>query len=59
MNVPVDLAMIWIIVVVKRDDADIRNTNKFVVDEVHRRFYFAIPEGYMGVDQMIKGKADF
>ena len=46
MNVPVDLAMMWVIVVAKRDDSDISNTNKFVVDEVRRHFYFAIPEGW-------------
>ena len=42
----------------KRDDANISNTNKFVVDEVRRRFYFAIPKGWMGTDQMVKGEAD-
>ena len=50
VNVPVDLAMMWVIVVAKRDDADILNTNKLIVDEVCRCFYFTIPEDWTGVD---------
>ena len=58
VSVPVDLSMMWVKVVAKRDDADISHANKFVVDEARRHFYFARPEGWMGVDMMVKGEAD-
>jgi len=58
VNAAVDLASMWVKVVAKRDDADISHTNTFVVNEVRRHYYFAIPEGWMGVDPipMIKGE---
>ena len=58
VNAAVDLASMWVKVVAKRDDADISHTNTFVVDEVRCHHYFAIPEGWMDVDQMIKGEVD-
>ena len=60
VNAAVDLASMWVKVVAKRDDADISHTNTFVVNEVRRHYYFAIPEGWMGVDPipMIKGEVD-
>ena len=45
VNVAVDLVTMWVKVVAKRDDADISHTNTFVVNELRRHYYFAIPEG--------------
>lgn len=53
MTVSVDLVTMLVNIVSRRGDVEVVDHNIFVRKKAHRHFYFAIPEGWMGVKPMV------
>ena len=54
VNCSVDLMILGVKVVSKKGDPDMSDTSDFLRDEAYRHFYFGVPEGWMGMDVMVR-----
>ena len=54
INCNIDLTRLWVKVVSKKGDPDMSDTSDFLKQEAYRHFYFGVPEGWMGMDVMVK-----
>ena len=54
---PIDMKRMYAKVVAKKNDPDMLEVNDFLKLEARRHFYFGLPEGWMGVDLVMKDEA--
>ena len=54
---PIDMKRMYAKVVAKKNDPDMLEVNDFLKLEARTHFYYGIPEGWMGVDLVMKDEA--
>ena len=50
---PINMQRLFVKVVAKRNDPDMLNVNDFLRNEARKHYYFGIPEGWMGIDEVV------
>jgi len=53
----IDMSRLFVKIVAKKNDPDMRDVNDFLRDEARKHFYFGLPEGWLGVDKVAEEDA--
>ena len=54
INHPIDMTRLWVKVLAKHNDPNMIRVSDYLKKEVHKFFFFGLPEGWMRLDVEVK-----